>query len=160
MKLVYNLEPIPYAKPTVFLAGPTPRDPDVRSWRENMVANFSDLLMLNSLDSVHLILPEERYGVVFHGDGDRQNEWEHLAIESCDVLFFWVPRSIEGGMPGFTTNVEFGLWLDKKEHVVFGHPGDAEKVSYLAWLYRKYKRRDPERFAYDAAKKVVEILAQ
>ena len=158
MKLVYNLDPIPYARPTVFLAGPTPRDQGV-SWRTKMVSTFRDLLMLNEMDNVHLILPEERKGG-FHGDGDRQNEWEHLAIESCDVLMFWVPRKIEEDMPGFTTNVEFGLWLDRKEHVVFGCPDDSEKVSYLQWLYRKYKRKDPLRNPYDCAKAVVSILAQ
>lgn len=33
LKLVYNLDPIPYDKKLVFLAGPTPRSEDVHSWR-------------------------------------------------------------------------------------------------------------------------------
>jgi hypothetical protein len=49
------------------------------------------------------------------------------------VVAFWVPRNLKD-MPGFTTNVEFGLFVDSSFQVVFlGYPKNAEKMRYLQW---------------------------
>lgn len=85
-----------------------------------------------------------------------QVEWEHEAIDACDILVFWIPRDIKGGMPGFTTNVEFGLWLDKKQTVLLGHPPEAEKVKYLDWLYQKHRNLKPVYTMEDLVLKVAE----
>ena len=142
IEVVYNLDPIPYTKACVFLAGPTPRSSLVPSWRHEALNWFQmghpDVRPY--LSQMALILPEGEDGT-FHGNGDAQNEWEYRAIEACDVLAFWIPRSF-GELPGFTTNVEFGLWLDKPR-VVYGRPDHAKKILYLDWLFRKRKRQDP-----------------
>lgn len=46
-------------------------------------------------------------------------------------------------MPAFTTNVEFGLWLEKKKNLIVGWPPEAEKVKYLAWLLKKKRGLEP-----------------
>lgn len=48
---------------------------------------------------------------------------------------FWVPREIQT-MPAFTTNVEFGMFLDKRskyKSIILGYPLDAPKMKYLHW---------------------------
>lgn len=81
---------------------------------QDLWASHWDELNGRNASNIALIIPEPDADV-FHGDGNAQNEWEHLAIESCDVLMFWVPRDLET-LPGFTTNVEFGYWLDTRAY--------------------------------------------
>lgn len=137
MQIIYAKEALPLTAPkqglSVFLAGPTPRsDTVLPSWRPEMIS------LLRSVPEVGLILvPEDRDGH-FRGDYDNQVDWEEAAIEYCDILLFWVPRNIEGGMPGFTTNVEFGWWLDKKPKLVLGYPPEAQKCRYLEYKFKKH----------------------
>jgi len=140
MNLVYSLEPIPYTDFSVFLAGPTPRKHSTaKSWRPGMVDEIHTELSQcgRGTSDFSLILPEDRTGD-FHGDAPRQREWEYLAISSCSLLLFWVPRSMKEGMPALTTNVEFGFWINKKD-VVLGFPEGADHVAYLQWLIAKEK---------------------
>lgn len=149
IEIVYNLEQVPYNKRSIFLAGPTPRDPDVESWRPEAVELLKEMVRdsqgqkgFYTPKSYALVVPEDRDGK-WHGRYNAQCEWEHLCIEHANVLAFWIPRSVGGRMPGFTTNVEFGLWLDKK-HVVYGRPEGAEKTRYLDWLFLKKLHRTPK----------------
>jgi len=139
MNICYALEPLTYTSFSIFLAGPTPRDSNAKSWRPSAVRELESIF--GKTDNVCLFYPEDRTGT-FHGNYDHQTEWEYLAISSCNLLLFWVPRSLSEGMPGFTTNVEFGLWLRDKD-IVFGYPESAEKMTYLTWLYAKEKRKIP-----------------
>lgn len=159
MRLIHALGPLVYTQPMVFLAGPTPRSTDGKSWRPEMIAHFDDINRKSdhAFSDVLLVLPEDSDGV-FHGNYNHQTEWEELAIGACDVLLFWIPRDIEEGMPGFTTNVEFGYWMDKKENIVFGHPVGADKMSYLRWRFRKSKRKEPHRSAVKCAEEALEII--
>jgi nucleoside 2-deoxyribosyltransferase len=140
VKLVYALEPIPYGNPMIFLAGPTPRSNEVKSWRPEMIS-WIEKYAKHDVPHVAVLVPEDRSGT-FHGNYDHQTEWEYLALSSCDAILFWVPRDVAGGMPGFTTNVEFGFWLREKP-VILGFPEGAEKMTYLTWLYSKVTRKTP-----------------
>lgn len=131
MKVIYTHEEIKNTKNSIFLAGPTPRSDDVKSWRPLAIR----LLEQNNYDGI-VYSPE-------HPDGQEAwlklpypAEWEHQAIRSCGILLFWVPRFMDN-MPALTTNVEFGHFIPSK-YVLYGRPTNAEHCKYLDWMYRKY----------------------
>jgi 8-oxo-dGTP pyrophosphatase MutT (NUDIX family) len=110
---------------SVFLAGPTPRDPSVASWRPEAVG----LLRAQWAGDGRLVVfvPEHRSGR--HDNYTGQIEWEEAGLHLSDVVIFWVPRDLET-LPAFTTNVEWGTWHDSGR-VVFGAPHGAPKNNYL-----------------------------
>ena len=131
MRIVYAREALDaIAHPIVFLAGPTPRNQDVASWRPAAI----DVLETAGFSGTVLI-PEDRGGV-FRGDYLDQVEWEWAGLAAADVIVFWGPRHAD--LPGFTTNVEFGLCA-RSGKVVLGAPADAEKVRYLQWVATKLR---------------------
>ncbi|MGH3387921.1 MAG: nucleoside 2-deoxyribosyltransferase domain-containing protein [Actinomadura sp.] len=109
----------------VFLAGPTPRDPGVASWRPEAI----DLLQRQWAGDGRLVVfsPERRSG--HYADYTDQIDWEERALHRADVVIFWVPRDL-ATMPALTTNVEWGMWHDSGR-VVFGAPPEAPKNRYL-----------------------------
>jgi len=71
MDIVYAQEPLPTRMSrSLFLAGPTPRSKDVKSWRENALA----VLQSMNFDG-HVFVPEPRNGKWDH-DYLAQVEWE------------------------------------------------------------------------------------
>ena len=118
--IVYN-EPF-----SVFLAGPSPRDASVSSWRPDAVK----LLHKNRFDGV-IFSPERTDG---NYDYDSQVRWERIALEKAKQILFWVPRDL-ASLPGFTTNVEFGYWAAMRPgKVILGFPEGAPKMDYLGSL--------------------------
>ena len=115
---------------SIFLAGPTPRSEDIKSWRIDAVSILDEL----GYDG-ELYIPERKTG--WAGvDYTEQVEWEHDALNNVGIIVFWVPRDIAGGMPGFTTNVEFGMYVtDMDCDVLYGRPPKADKIRYLDLLY-------------------------
>lgn len=141
MNLVYSLEPVPYTTFSVFLAGPTPRKHSTaKSWRPEMVRTLNEVFNTTSTLDLSILMPEDRTGT-FHGDATRQREWEYLAISSCSLLLFWVPRSLQDGMPALTTNIEFGFWIKEKD-VLLGFPENSDHMAYMSWLLAKEKKQD------------------
>lgn len=110
---------------SVFLAGPTPRDPGVTSWRPEAIS----LLRAQWAGDGRLavFVPEHRSGR--HDSYTGQIEWEEAGLHLSDVVIFWVPRDLDT-LPAFTTNVEWGTWHDSGR-VVFGAPPGAPKNNYL-----------------------------
>lgn len=114
----------------IFLAGPTRRNSIFeKSWRKKACK------ILENLDFDGIVyVPEFSSGAQF--DYTNQVLWERKALESATKILFWVPRNIKDGMPAFTTNVEFGMYLARNpEKVILAYPETAEKMSYLEWLY-------------------------
>jgi len=134
MDIVYALEQVRKEDvPSIFLAGPTPRSKDVPSWRPEAIRAFEELGFEGNL-----FVPEPRDGK-FTSDYYNQIEWELDHIDKAHVVMFWIPRDLET-MPGFTTNVEFGLLVrDMSKVLALGHPEDAPKMRYLDALYAKYR---------------------
>lgn len=132
MQLVYNREESPPGwKKSIFLAGPTPRSAKVRSWRLEALR----LLEEYGYDGV-VFVPENRNGIPDKDfDYQEQVDWEHRNLNRADCILFWVPRDLRK-LPGFTTNVEFGLWANSGK-VVFGSPPNAQKNRYLKLISEK-----------------------
>ena len=130
LTVVYALEepPMTYEK-SIFLAGPTPRNKGVQSWRPEAI----ELLQAAGFDGV-VFVPETRSGD-WHGDKVAQIEWEERCLHLSDSVVFWVPRNMES-MPALTTNTEFGRWEDSGR-VVFGSPETAVRNEYLQHYARK-----------------------
>lgn len=129
MEIVYSDQKLPNkVTKTLFLAGPSPRDKETISWRNEAIKILKDL----NYDGT-VFIPEPSTGV--YPDYDGQIDWELAAMKRADVILFWIPRELNK-LPGFTTNVEFGFWIDSGK-VVVGFPKDAEKVRYLDELAKR-----------------------
>jgi nucleoside 2-deoxyribosyltransferase-like protein len=131
----YAQAPIPAGWDTaVFLAGPTPRDPAVASWRPEAV----ELLRRRWLDSgrgrLVVFVPEIEGGGLGRGWVE-QVEWEEACLNASDVIAFWVPRDM-ATLPGLTTNVEWGRW-ESSGKVVLGTPPGAPATRYLRYYAAK-----------------------
>ena len=116
---------------SIFLAGPTPRDPGTKSWRPEALVLLQEL----GFDG-HVFVPEDRNGG-FHGDYTHQVQWETDALNMADVIVFWVPREM-GTMPALTTNIEWGKWADSGK-AILGAPDWAVSMRYLKWQANEYK---------------------
>jgi len=129
MIINYSDEKVIKNEKSIFLAGPTPRSAEVKTWRKEACAKIEKL----GFDGVVYVpeysshKPLEEYL--------NQVEWERDALSNASVIVFWIPRSLPD-MPAFTTNVEFGYWIHTGK-VIYGRPDDSEKNRYLDWLYEK-----------------------
>ncbi|MBI2633196.1 MAG: nucleoside 2-deoxyribosyltransferase domain-containing protein [Parcubacteria group bacterium] len=131
MEVIYAKEALPSKiVKSIFLAGPTPRDKEMKSWRPEALK-----ILEEKGYSGTVFVPEDRDGKT-KGSYDDQVEWEWQALERADCILFWIPRDLET-MPAFTTNVEFGLWV-KSGKIVLGAPKDAPNMRYLKALGEKY----------------------
>ncbi len=120
MFIVHALQPLPRS---IFLAGPTPRDPSVPSWRPEAL----EILQRLQFDG-HVFVPESE-DWSSHDNYDGQIKWEIDGLDRASTIVFWIPRDI-ATMPAFTTNVEFGLYI-KSGKTVVGWPEGAPKTKYL-----------------------------
>lgn len=127
MKVYFANQQLPSLTTTqIFLAGPTPRRADVKSWRPEA------LEILNELGFRGIVyVPEQSDWMPRCGDYEHQVQWEMDALTRAGVIVFWIPRNLEI-MPAFTTNVEFGWWMNSGK-IVLGAPKDAPKMSFLQW---------------------------
>lgn len=126
MEIIYSDQKLPNrVTKTLFLAGPSPRDKETVSWRDEAIEILKELKYDGTV-----FVPEPSSGV--YPDYDGQIDWELSALKRSDVILFWIPRELNK-MPGFTTNVEFGSWIESGKTVV-GFPENAEKVRYLEEL--------------------------
>lgn len=127
MIVVYTGETPPdtYAS-SIFLAGPSPRKPGDPNWRKQAI----ELLEEVGFQGV-VFAPTYRDEPPETFNYDKQINWETKWLNASDLIVFWVPRDLKE-LPGFTTNVEFGLWA-KSGKVLLGSPPTAEKMSYLNW---------------------------
>jgi hypothetical protein len=136
MNVLYAGEELALDQPSIFLAGPTPRRPDVPSWRPAALGILQGLGFAGAV-----LVPERRdWSVLF--SYLEQVEWEHAALEGCTVVAFWVPRDLER-LPGFTTNVEIGRYAGSGR-CVYGRPPNAPHTKYLDWLHAKLTGGRPE----------------
>lgn len=124
MQIVHARQPFPRSfTRALFLAGPTPRSPDVPSWRPRAL----EILAERGYDGA-VFVPEDADGSPRFDYLD-QVEWEEAGLHLADAIVFWIPRDLDV-LPGFTTNVEWGVWHDSGK-VVLGAPPGAPRLAYL-----------------------------
>lgn len=120
---------------SIFLAGPTPRDKEITSWRNEACK------ILEKLNFDGLVYIPEYSSWKPKADYVDQAMWERKALTNASIIVFWIPRKLPE-MPAFTTNVEFGYWLHTNK-VIYGRPDNAEKIKYLDWLYKLDYNEEP-----------------
>lgn len=126
MHVAYSRTELPKS---IFLAGPTPRHPDVLSWRPQAIELLKELGFTGTV-----LVPEDAdWSPKFTYDD--QVEWEWEALNMATVVVFWIPRCEQ--LPAFTTNVEYGMYIQQPKTVV-GAPASAEKMKYLQRLAALY----------------------
>ncbi|MGW5336200.1 nucleoside 2-deoxyribosyltransferase domain-containing protein [Streptomyces bauhiniae] len=135
--VVWAREPIPESGPSVFLAGPTPRlGGDVESWRPAAVEALAE--QWTGAEELTVLTPESRGGKrAAHYDD--QVGWETAARRAASAVLFWIPRDLRT-LPGFTTNVEFGLDV-ATGRAVLGCPPDCpnpERNRYLVYVAQQH----------------------
>jgi hypothetical protein len=142
---------------SVFLAGPTPRDAVVPSWRPAAVEALRARWHAGAGRLV-VFVPEVPGGG-FGGGWDAQVAWEDACLNACDVIAFWVPRDMRT-LPGLTTNVEWGRW-ESSGKVVLGAPPDAPGMRYLFHYAHRYgvPTADSLEATMDAALRLVAVRA-
>ncbi len=132
----YSNEVVNKSKKSIFLAGPTIRRNEITQWRLRALEIFEKL----NFDGV-VFIPEYT-DMYVNGDYlTKQMLWEREALEATTVILFWVPRD-EIRLPGFTTNVEFGFWINRQK-IIYGRPDDAVHIRYLDWLYEYELNKKP-----------------
>ncbi len=125
MDIVYNKQsPKDLTAPSLFLAGPTTRDPlTVSSWRPQAIEELHRLGFPGTV-----FVPEPAPGDEWPAFRE-QVEWEHRWLNFADCVLFWIPRNM-ATLPGMTTNIEYGLFMRSGKAVV-GAPPDAEHIEYI-----------------------------
>lgn len=132
MKVFHSDQPLTdYDKKvhSIFLAGPTPRSRDVKSWRPEAISILEKIGYKGQVFTPERLVKSEKIDYI------DQVEWENFGTENCNIIFFWIPRKLPE-MPAFTTNVEFGRYVGSGK-CLYGRPDDSEKNRYLDWLYKK-----------------------
>jgi 8-oxo-dGTP pyrophosphatase MutT (NUDIX family) len=136
MHPVYALENLPDpCLASLFLAGPTPRDPVTPSWRPGALRLLAELGYTGAV-----IIPEARDGEWRHSYTD-QIGWEVAMRARADLIVFWVPRELPA-MPAFTTNVEFGEDYGNCRSL-YGRPAEAQKCRYFDERWEAMTGRAP-----------------
>jgi hypothetical protein len=137
VQLVMAREPLPETGPSVFLAGPTPdRSAPVPSWRPAALKALAD--QWTAADVLTVLSPESRNGQRAQSY-EHQVDWETAARASASAIMFWIPRDLST-LPGFTTNVEFGLDAPSGR-AVLGCPPDCpnpERNRYLIYVAGRF----------------------
>jgi hypothetical protein len=144
--------------PSIFLAGPTSRTkPYEDSWRKKAI-EYLDRVGFKG----RVYVPEYKDKLF---DKNRnftlQCLWEKKALRNVDCILFWIPRDLTE-LPAFTTNVEFGTYVQARpKQVVYGRPDNAPKTAYLDWLYKDTCGEQSEVFndmekTLDKAKEIAE----
>lgn len=130
VNVVYTLENT-NDREIIFLAGPTyrthlfPPNGVPTSWRKEAEAIFRTKNFEGSI-----CLPEHRDGVSAPGwTYEKQVDWELEYCRKAKVIMFWIPRNMKD-LPGLTTNIEFGEWLNSGK-IVAGAPKEAEHMAYI-----------------------------
>ena len=147
----YSNELVKKGGKSIFLAGPTPRDKDVPSWRPEAIRILSEL----GFDGT-VYVPEKEFDDRSF-DYLEQYWWEREALHNASVIVFWIPRNVKT-MPGFTTNGEFGKYtavnIDK---VVYGRPDNSEKNKYFDLDYYVESEEKCFNNLADTLKRAIEV---
>ena len=153
MNLIYSLEYTACDRPSLFMAGPTPRSKEVQSWRPEAIRLLE---ACNFNGTVFVPEYKEHRDILAGLEHTKQIDWEHHYLDYCTAILMWVPRNMEN-MPAFTTNCEYGLYV-KSGKLMYGRPDEAPKNAYLDYSYRKFTGMNPERGLYGLISKTLKFI--
>ena len=120
---------------SIFLAGPSPRNSNVKSWRPEALSILEELKYDGRVFVPEFSKPTKNNKFDFLD----QVGWEDFFLTHCKKIVFWVPRNMKT-MPALTTNVEFGRFVPQTDrHVFYGRPDDAPNNRYLDWMYIRFR---------------------
>jgi len=131
-RIIYAQEDIKISRPSVFLAGPTPRSSNTKSWRPEAISYLSG----HGLD---IIIPEFKNKVALEGSLEKefQIQWEEKYMNLADIIIFWIPRN-DTDLLGLTTNDEWGYWRAKNpSKLVLGVPPGSFRTDYQVFWAKK-----------------------
>ncbi|MCS0600860.1 lantibiotic dehydratase [Streptomyces sp. LP11] len=111
---------------SVYLCGPTPRDPALDSWRPHAEHLLRE--HWSGEGRLAVFLPEAPDGQS-EPPYPQQVAWEEAAMHAADAILFYVPRDL-ATLPGLVTNVKWGAWHDCGR-AVLGSPPGAQRNEYL-----------------------------
>ena len=111
MVINYSDQLVMHTEKSIFLAGPTPRKNDVKSWRPEACRYLQEQGFNGIVYVPELSTKEALFSY------DKQIEWEWEALDNASIIIFWIPRELPD-MPAFTTNVEFGYYV-RDDKVVY-----------------------------------------
>ncbi|MDM8557493.1 nucleoside 2-deoxyribosyltransferase domain-containing protein [Candidatus Parabeggiatoa sp. HSG14] len=138
---VYAFEEAPLSySASIFLAGPTPRKDDIKSWRPEALQLISELIENYNIEIV-VFIPEPRSGIDSINYLE-QVEWEKRYLEMADTILIWMPRDMKTSLKGLTTNIEFGKYVESGK-LFYGRPKKADKTRYLDWMYTDITGQQP-----------------
>lgn len=129
MVINYSDQEVIKGEKSIFLAGPTPRSENVKSWRGEACKRLEEM----GFEGVVYVPEYSTWSPKM--DYLDQVSWEREALIEATTILFWIPRSFPD-MPALTTNVEFGYWMHSGK-IIYGRPDEAEKIKYLDWLYEE-----------------------
>ncbi len=143
-------------KNSLFLAGPTPRDEDIKSWRPEALKILEEELAFTGT----VVVPEHRNGMRPCDDMHKPcaggtmsaYQWERIAMLQVGAIAFWVDRWFDPtresfGMPAFNTNIEFGRYVETDpDRCFYGRPPGVRKIHYLDEMYGEKNAHDVEKY--------------
>ena len=129
MKIVRPLETFRNLKNAIFLAGPCPRKDYDNDWRNDMIVELKKVKFNGDV-----ITPTNpKYDTKDPDYYNKQCTWETRGMHVASTILFWIDRNSEN--PGFTTNIEFGIWSAKMpQSLVVGIPKGSKKCDYIKWV--------------------------
>tara|TARA_R110000868_G_scaffold9099_2_gene46039 strand:+ start:205 stop:678 length:474 start_codon:yes stop_codon:yes gene_type:complete len=136
MKIIYSGQNKEIDGRSIFLAGCSPRKGQTLLWRFEALA----FLRESGFEGT-VIVPEPETGESWL-DYMGVVEWEDKYLKLADVIVFWLPRSIKDGIYGFTSNVEFGKYLNSGK-IIYGRPDQSDNNRYLDYWYKEVYQCDP-----------------
>lgn len=138
---------------SVFLAGPIRRCKRPKGdvpWRTEAIKalNCSDRIVVTPEKPDDL--PKEELTL--------QIGWEQKHLNAVDVILMWVPRK-QRALPGFTTNIEFGQFLNSGR-LFYGRPPETDSTIYMDKRYKEVTGRTPAHSLDDLIDTVVKSLGE
>ena len=111
----------------VFLAGPCPREDYEKNdvWRKEAYSIFEDIGFKGD------ILNPTNKNYMLMKDLTKQTDWENEAMHKASAIIFYLERTEKN--PGFTSNVEIGMWL-KSNNIFVCIPDDSRKKNANAYI--------------------------
>ena len=134
----------------IFLAGPTPREKNVKSWRPEAI----EILKEKGFNGYVYVPERSDWTVKF--DYIDQVEWEQNNMNISNVIMFWVPRNMDT-MPGLSSNIEFGMYISQSS-IIYGRPDNAPHTRYLDYVYEKHMKCEPTNTLKATIEKVLNQL--